>query len=351
MSLSPHDKRALLIELRKAHIARTSDLLSSESSKALLRTNIEAALEAILDAKIGETWDAARVTTLVESAVRPEAMKGVVRPVIKTGLLLEIARLREDTAPVGAMVPEEARAVMLRLLERPGLLPKKLVQQIVEHEAVETLIREMVENALREFQTKVNPFSSDWGLPALLKKMSPLGLGLGALSKSFEGIQREFEKRLEPEMARFIANFSQRAIAKTADAMSGRADQPAFVSLRKELFTWMLGEPKNELLGAVDDEALALGEEFAHIVLVHVLNHEDTKRQRKAFIEMTLAAHKAQTLREALATYGITPAFDFVALTAVVWGPLQVALATDTAKAFIETLIGGFYDEQIAACD
>ena len=62
---------------------------------------------------------------------------------------------------------------------------------------------------------------------------------------------------------------------------------------------------------------------------------------------MALLAHKNQTVREALAAYGVTPHFDVDALTEVLWRPIQVSLQTPAVHAFVDALIGGFYDAEL----
>lgn len=334
--------------MRARHVAFVRAKLADPSSKTLLRANVEGALESCLSAKVGEVVDKEAVVRAVESAVSEETLRRMVRPVAKTTALLEVARLREDASPLGAYVPEAARADVRTLLERPKLIPEKLVRQVLSHEAFEGVMREVLEGALRDFQEKVNPFTSEWGLPALLKKFSPMGFGLGGLAKSFESVQKEFEKRLEPELKRFLQGASKRALAMTADFIVERSDKPTFVALRKELFAWLLEQPMSELVESADEEAMRLSESISFEVTRHLVSLEASRKRRRATIEMALAAHKDQSVREALAAYGVSPHFDFDALAEVLWQPIQVALQSPAAQRFVDELVGGFYDEELA---
>ncbi len=341
-------RRALLLDMRARHTAFVLEKLADEGSKALLRANIEGALEKCWSTKVGEVIDKDALVRAVESAVSDDTLRLVVRPIAKTSALLEIARLREDQSPLGTYIPAHARAEIRTLLERPGLLPEKLVRQVLSHEAFEDVMREVLEGALRDFQEKLNPFTSEWGLPALIKKFSPMGFGLGGgIAKSFESVQREFEKRLEPELKRFLQGASKRALAMTADFIVQRADKPAFVALRKELFGWLLEQPMNELSETADAETVRLGESISFEVTKHLLSMDETRNRRRATIEMALLAHKNQTVREALAAYEVTPHFDVDALTEVLWRPIQVSLQTPAVHAFVDALIGGFYDAEL----
>ena len=342
-------RRALLVDLRARHTAYVLSMLGGEASKAMLRANIEGAIERCLSTKVSEVIDKDALIRAMESAVSEETLRKVVRPIAKTSTLLEVARLREDPSPLGAYVPEAARADVRALLERPGLLPEKLVRQVLQHEAFEDVMREVLEGALRDFQEKVNPFTSEWGLPALIKKFSPMGFGLGGgIAKSFESVQKEFEKRLEPELKRFLQGAAKRALAMTADFLIQRSDKPTFVALRKELFAWLLEQPMSELTESADAETMRLAESISHEVAKHVIAMPAARNRRRATVEMALAAHKNQTLNEALSAYGVTPHIDVDALTEVLWRPIQVSLATPAALSFVDALIGGFYDAELA---
>ena len=345
------ERRALLSELREKHLAFAREQLSSETSKKLLRDNVAAAIEAWLSAKVSDVFDVATLSRAVETALSDQMLRDVVRPVMKTSALLEVARLREDAAKLGTYVPESARSDVTTLLGRPKLISEKLIRKLLAHEALEDVMREVLEGALRDFQDKVNPFTSDWGLPAIFKKLSPMGLGLGfgPIAKSFEGVQREFEKRLEPERKRFLQGAAKRALSMTADFMVERGDQPTFVAFRREIFAWLLDQPTSELFASADETTSRLAESAGAAVTRHVLGMEATKRRRRATIEMALAAHKNQSLREALAAYGVSPSVEADAIADVIWRPLQLALATPAANAFFESIIGGFYDRELAS--
>jgi hypothetical protein len=343
-------KRAILLELRDKHVAYAFAKLRDPASKALLRANVEGAVAALLSAKVADVVDREALVRAIEAALDEAMLREVVRPVVKTASMLEVARLREDPSVLGTYVPDAARADVRALLERPGVVPEKLVRQVLGHEAMEGVMREVLEGALRDFQEKVNPFTSEWGLPALLKRFSPMGigLGLGGIAKSFESVQKEFEKRLEPELSRFLGGAAKRALAMTADFVVERSDKPAFVALRKELFAWLLEQPMSEIVASADDETMRLGESISFEVTRHVTSMEASKKRRRATIEMALSAHKSQSLAEALSTYGVTLHLDVDALTEVLWKPIQVVLDGPAAHRLVEEIVGAFYDDEIA---
>jgi hypothetical protein len=70
-----------------------------------------------------------------------------------------------------------------------------------------------------------------------------------------------------------------------------------------------------------------------------------SKRRRHAVMDMIMAAHGKQSVAEALETYGAKIEPDFDALTDALWPIVSVALDAPEVDAFVDDLVGGFYDE------
>ena len=203
----------------------------------------------------------------------------------------------------------------------------------------------MLDDALDEFSRKTNPFTAEWGLPSLLKRMGPLSLGLGAFAKGIEAVRDEFDKRLEPERKRFLQSFARRSLDLAADFVVRRSDEPTFVAARKELLAWLLEQPVAEVVSPSGDRVTELVLDAAEATARHVNAMESTKRKRRATIEMLFAAHKSQSVEAALATYGAKVSLDYDAITDAVWPAVLVALDAPAVDAFLDDLVGGFYDE------
>ncbi|MFO0550315.1 MAG: hypothetical protein U0271_18115 [Polyangiaceae bacterium] len=331
---------------RARHVAWARGFLRSDAAKAELRKNLEAGTQHLLSTKVEALFDAAAIDRLVEHFATDPTLSDTVRPLVRTRIILEAARLREEPQPLGVFVPEDARKLIEELLERPGLMPEKFVKTLLGHRAFEEISRDVLERALTEFSEKVDPFRAEWGLPSLLKLGGPLSFGLGAFAKGLDTVRNEFDKRIEPERKRFLRAFARRALDMVADFVVKRSDEPEFLALRKELFAWVLEQPVSELMASTSAETTELGERIGHAIARHVGALEATKRRRRAGIELLLKAHAKDTVAEALAKYGAKIAPDYDALTEVLWPIVRAALDAPAIDAFVERLVGGFYDER-----
>lgn len=332
-------------EQKQKHIAWAKARLRSAEGKRRLRENLEAGTRALLAAPVGSVVNDDTIVRLVESLAAEPFVASAVRPIVRTAVLLKMARLREAPEKLGTYVSPEARALYEQILERPGLVPEKLVRELLAQRAFEEIARDVLDDALDEFSRKVNPFTAEWGLPSLLKRMGPLSIGLGAFAKGLEAVREEFEKRMEPERKKFLQSFARRSLDMVAEFVIRRSDEPAFVAARKALLAWLLEQPVSEVVSPGGEKLTELVIKATEATAKHVGSLESTARQRRAAIELLFAAHKSQSVEAALATYGAKIDLDFDALTEAIWPAVQVALDAPAVDAFVEDLVGGFYDE------
>ncbi len=337
---------ATVRDLRARQVAHVTRRLRGDAGRAALALNLRAGWEALLDARVSEVLDAEAVTRAVESVLDGPLLDQALRPLGRAVVLLELARLREDPTLLGTRVPEETRAALRELMARPGLLPEKFVREALTHRAFEEVMRDVLDGALAEFQVKANPLTAEWGLPSVMKKAGPFGLGLGAFAKSFEAVRGEIDKKLEPQRKIFLQTFARRALSTMADFVIKRHDEPAFVELRKELLDWLLQQPVEELVATIDQKSGELAEAAISAAAAHVTRQEETRRRRRAGVAMALAAHGRQTVRQAMAAYGVDPTgLDWEAMAAAAWPAVERALDTPAATRWIDDLIGSFWDE------
>ncbi len=330
---------------RARHVAWARARLRSPAGKAALRTNLEAGFRAVMKARVEQVLDADAALRLLEHVSTDPFLTSTLKPLVRAAILIEAGRLREEPARLGVYVSDEAKVLIERILERPGMLPEKFVHQVLSHRAFEEIARDVLDGALNEFGDKVNPFTAEWGLPSLLKKAGPLSIGLGAFKKSLDAVREEFDRRLEPERKRFLQGFARRALSMVADFVVRRNDDKEFVALRKELLAWLLDQPVDELAAPMTGQLAEMVHDAAHAVAKHTAAMDATRRRRKAALGMIVAAHSKQTVEQALAAYGSTVEPDFDALTDALWPIVLVGLDAPEVDAFVEDIVGGFYDE------
>ncbi|HVY48556.1 MAG TPA: hypothetical protein VHB21_21855 [Minicystis sp.] len=341
MSLDP----AALAELRARHLDFVARRLDGPDAEHLFRANVAAAFAALLEAPLGDVAPADRAADALERLASERAFEAIVRPVARALLDVGLAELAAEDGALGDRVPGPAKARIERLAVHHGLVPERLIREVCAQDAAQEVMREVLSDALREFQAKVNPFSAEWGLPAVLKKLSPFGLGMG---KGFEALRADFEKRLEPEMRKFLQTASRHALARMADMLVAKWDEPSFVALRKELARWALAQPARDAARAAPVDVLAEGQAAALDVVHALLVDPALRARRRELVRSALAARAGLTVRAALAAVGIAPEIDAAALADLVWPAVRAALGAPEVRRFFTSLVDDFYDEELA---
>lgn len=337
---------AQLRGLAERHAAFLHARLGSAKAEAEWRGNAAAVYAQILASRVGDVVDARVLGDALDAILTSEAVERAARPVAERVLALALREVRAEKGRAGDRVPLVTRRKIDALLERPGLLPDRLLREIVEQDSIEEVMRDVLFDGLKEFSEKVNPFTAEWGVPSLLKRAGPLGLGLG---KGFDSVRAEFDKRLEPEIRKFLQSFSRRGLRKMAELVIEKGDEPRFVAVRKRLAAWVLEQQIAELARGVDDGAAALAQEIVLDVTASELGRSSLAMRRRAVIEEALAPFADRTVGEALREIGVSFEPDVAALAAATWPLVRSALATPAARAWIDAMVSEFYEAEIAA--
>ena len=346
MPIDPAARRALLEDQRARHIAFLQARVVSDAAKAEWRANMEAAWRELCARPVGELFAGPAVADAVEAAFSRDAVRAGLVPAVRSALLLASSRLREDDKAVGAYVPASLRPRIDGLLDERGIVPVRLLREVMEHDAVEEVMRDVLYDTLREFNDRVNPFFAEWGLPAFLGRLSPFGLG--GMKKAFDSMRGEFDRRLEPEMRKFLQGFSRRALREFSSHTVAKIDEPQFVALRKRLAAWLLEQDVAGLVPPEGDRRAAKAEELAAELCEQVLAMPEVRAERRAAIELAVAAHAKQTLGEALAVYGVTHVPDWGAVADATWPLARAVLGGEAARAWLARLVSEFYEQELA---
>lgn len=336
---------ACLVALKARHIAFFQARLVSAKAEAEWQENLAVVYRDLLATPLGELARPGAVADAAAAVLTSQAVEGAIRPLAKEVLGDALLALRaQDGGKVSDRVPAPARQRIMALLERPGLLPDRFLREIVKEDAVDDVMRDVLYDALKEFSEQVNPFFADWGLPALLKKISPFGFG-----KGLDALRGDFDRRLEPEMRKFLRGFSKKSLRRMVEFTIEHGDEPKFVAVKKRLAGWLLSQEITELARATDVEAILLGQDIVLDVAAAELDRSDVRARRRAAIERAISARKDRPLGEVLAELGVTFTPDFGAIAAATWPVVRAAFASPATSAWIASLIEEFYDAEIAA--
>lgn len=278
---------------------------------------------------------------------------GFTKPALRKGIFPIAAEIHEraraeaakDASKLGTYVPDSARTKLDDLLSRPGVVPEKLIRQLAEQEAVEEVLRDTLYDAIKEFNEKVNPFFADWGLAGILKKLP----GFGMVSRSMENVRAEFDKRLDPEIRKFLQGFSRRALRKMADSVIARKGDAKSVALRKAILEWLWDQPIKELAGGGDKERARLQREIAFDVVEHANNMQSIRERRRKGIADYLREHEGRTIGEILHALGSTERPDFDAAAKASWPAVKAVLESSAVQDRIAAIVEEFFQGEAKA--
>jgi hypothetical protein len=343
-----HPSRELLDELKRKQIAFLQSRLVSDAARVDWRTNLEAGYKTLLDHKLSDLASPESTIAWIESALLHETFDGATAPLYTKlhGNIVE--RLNSDAATLKSYIPSSAKANIDLFLQRKGLIPEHLVREVFEQDAMEEVMRDVLFDALKTFNESVNPFFADWGLPGLIKRFLPIGSG--AVLKSMDALRAEFDKRLEPEIRKFLQGFSRKALKKMADFTIASSDEPKSVDVRRAVVAWFYEQDVKSLVELSGREG---GHELGRAIVLdiarHVMSLDASKIQRREAVSRFFANHADKTLSEILAAHGITANADFDAIAAASWPVVATTLSSEPAKAWFTSLISDFFDSVEAA--
>ncbi len=340
LALSP----AALIALKARHLAYLEARLVSAEAEAEWKKNLGPVVSDLLSTRVGDLASPTRLADAADALFTAEAVERTVRPLARHIVNIVLAELRTEKGTVSARVPAATKKRIDELLERPGLFPDRMVRAMIEEDAIEEVMRDTLYDALKEFSEKVNPFVAEWGLPALLKRLGPFGMG-----KGLDTMRADFEKRLDPEIRKFLLGMSRKSLHKMVELTIAKADEPRFVAVRKTLARWLLEQEIATLARGTDAEMVLLGQEIALDITAAELSRDGFRARRRALIEAALVDRKDRTLREVLAELGVDLVLDEGALAAASFPLVRSAFATPTVRAWLAGIVGEFYDAEIAA--
>lgn len=341
-TLTPELARALATR----HVAHLATRLVDDRAKDDFRRSFENAYDHLLTLPLRQVVDAGHVADAVDRLLTADLVRGVVAPIARAVHARVLEAVRAEDATLGTFVPEEARAAIDRLLDRSDLVPEAVIRQIAQDPATDLVLHDVLYDALVEFNDVVNPFFADWGLPALVKKVMPIGSG--TVLKSLGLVRGEFDKRLEPEIRKFLLAFFRRSKSKFADLVVTKSKDPAFGTLRKNAALVLYEQSLSELVRTVDAGAERAVDDAAVGIATAALDHERPRAAFRAAVEELVRSHGDRPLGDVLAAAGVASRPDLQGFADALWPTVALLLASPPARAFYERVTWEFYDGLVA---
>ncbi|MBX3213366.1 MAG: hypothetical protein KF850_15120 [Labilithrix sp.] len=345
LSLDP----ATIAALRSRHVAFLAERLVDDRARGDFIRSFAGGYDHVMAQPIRELFDPKALVAGGAEVLASDAVRGLLAPIAREIHRRVLASLRSDDAKLGDYVPEGAREAIAELIARPDLVPEALVRKVVGDDVVEEIMRDVLYDALVEFNESVNPFFADWGLPALIKRFMPIGSG--TVLKSMSAVRGEFDKRLEPEIRKFLLGFSRKSKTKIADFLVSSAGDPKQIALRQSIVAFFYEESLAKITENVDDDARMSADDAALAIVLEVLTKERPRERLLAELEKLVEDHGDETLGAWLERIGVTERPDLTALAELVWPFVKLALESPPARAFWERVTWDFYATLGAASD
>lgn len=337
----PELPAATIAALRSRHIAYLADRLTSDTARGDFVRSFCAFHDYLLTRPIRELLDPARVIATIAAVATAPVVRDLARPIAGFVHARVVTSLATDDAKVGDYVPAEARAAIETLLAKNDVLPEALVRRVFEDEVTEDVMRDVLYDALVEFNDSVNPFFADWGLPGLLKRFMPIGSG--AVIKSLGAVRTEFDKRLEPEIRKFLLVFARKSKGKIADFVVGKGGDPKFLALRKSIAAYVYEQTLAETTSRVDATTRSAVDDAVMHVVLEILRRDRPRERLHAELDAFLAAHGETTLGAWLGSIGATATPDLEAVAEALWPHVKLVLESPPSRAFYERITWDFY--------
>lgn len=328
--------------LRARHIAYLAERLTDDRAKADFVHSFANVYDHVLRQRLRDLVDPGAAATALTRVLTREAVRALAAPVVREIHRRAVASLKRDDAKLGDYVPEEARDAIAALLARPDLVPEDLVRRVLEDEATQEILRDVLYDALVEFNDSVNPFFAEWGLPGLLKRFMPIGSG--AVLRSVGAVRAEFDARLEPEIRKFLLVFMKRSRGKIASLAVAKNADPQFIALRKSLASFFYEQTLADVTRSVDDDARDQTDTAVEAIVIEVLAKDRPRERLVAELEAFLAERGDSTLGEWLVSIGAVARPDLETIATLLWPHVKMLLASSSARAFYERITWEFYD-------
>lgn len=329
--------------LRTRQIAFLATRLVDERAKGDWMRSFAAGYEHVRSLPLSAVLEPASFVMTLQKVLAVDAVRGHVAPIAREINRRVVAALKTEDVTIGSYVPEEARKAIDEIVARPDLVPEEVIRRVFEDEVVEEVMRDVIYDALKEFNESVNPFFADWGLPALIKKVMPIGSG--TVLKSMNAVRGEFDKRLEPEMRKFLLVAARKSKTKIADFVIGKSGDPKLVGLRQSVVRFFYEESIAHLLKNVDDDARMAADDAVLAIVLDVLGKNEPRQKLLAELEAFMKEHGDSTIGDWLTRIGVVEPPALEALAELTWPLVKLALESPPAKAFYERVIWDFFAE------
>lgn len=333
--------RKTLHDLKRRHVAFLEERLVSQAAREDWIRAVRDGYVEFLALPVRDVLDPAAMARGLHEALTADSVRAFFAPLLRDLHRRVLSSLGEDRTPLGDHVPPKARLAIDALLDRRDLIPEALVRKVFEQKVIEDAIHDTLYEALTQFTTTVNPFFAEWGLPSILKRM-PIGGSL--ILSSMESMRAEFDRRLEPEIRKFLGAFSRRARGELTELFLTRSADPRFAELRKNVVAFLYSRSLSELLEGLDEEAAATGTTAVEHIVLGLLGRDRAGHGLERELRRFLDECGDETVGEWMRAAGVSGDPALEAWASLLWPHVERALRGPVVRDLLGRITAEFYD-------
>ena len=306
-----------------------ADTILAALHAGALASLVTLAVDHALDLPLRDVLDPDRAARQVTAALRQAAA----RPATEAWVRDRVTALRGavPTGTLGDRVPAEVSGPLLDVVARPLVPDRALIGRLVNHAAVEELLRDTVLRALRSFAERLRSPISSGDLRAGLGRLRGMrGVGEGLLG----GLSHEIERQAEGRIQQVVDDAIQTVMTAFADHLCAPEHAARYGEYRAYLVQTVLSTDLSTLAAEADkldpDHLVATGAAVARAVAAR----DGLEAEVRAVLASIVDLSGERRLRDLLAATGPdgTPVLD-----EATWrDPLEAQLA-ERAQAFVDT--------------
>jgi hypothetical protein len=277
-----------------------------------------------------ERWLPLRPAMAVVEAHRTEPVVDAWSRAMSRGAEDSLSWLKSVNDPPVQLFSESAVAAAQDMVARPGLVPEAWIRHWFAQPAAEALLSDTLFRSLRDFASVV---------PRLVKTLLPGFLGRFArLGGSVVGtVAEELERRLEPEIRKFVDGGSRVALQRAADFAVRHAESEQSVAARRSFVAFVGGRPLAETVGpavvSIPDLERVLQAAGRHWVADGTLH-----AHLRSAVERWYERHGAQPVATVLDAYGLGVDLPLDAWADASWPAVRTLFETDAAGEWLQGL-------------
>jgi hypothetical protein len=314
--------------------ARIDEALLGPHAEKEWEATLTAGLEAALAAPLGDLLDPVATADFVDMLAERAFLNDTAKPLAAALAVFLSAEAKRDERPLASYLSEETRNALGTYAMGSNPVPRALLDAMLAEKGVRSFVEGFLFDAMREFYERANPFFAESGLPAMIKKLIPIGSG--AVLKALEVARAEFETRLEPELKKFLGGFTGRALDSVKAGM-GAGSREISEALARTVLTFLLERPVKELAAEVQDtrvnETLAL----AFTILADLDDDETFRARRRALVEDYVRRNAARPVGDVLAGHGVRIAPHMPSLAAATFPLVRGLVSLAPVRAWFGT--------------